>query len=176
MAVVGTLSALVSGLLLSTASSSFATRNQEVVQISANLIPLERLLRRYGPAAETSPRCSSPVCRNEMQDLFPETGPPDLDNPRMINVFEELENGVLALKPGNNTQQWLQSQALRLANQAATTHWALAQQSPSSIPFLFLIALVFWLTIVFVSFGLSRRVILRQSQQCSFARLRCRRR
>ena len=52
MAVVGTLSALVLGLLLSTASSSFATRNQEVVQVSANLIRLDRLLRRYGPAAE----------------------------------------------------------------------------------------------------------------------------
>jgi hypothetical protein len=46
MAVVGTLSALVLGLLLSTASSSFATRNQEVLQISANSIRLDRLLRR----------------------------------------------------------------------------------------------------------------------------------
>ena len=92
----------------------------------------------------------------KMQDLFPETGPPHLDNPRTINVLEELENGVLALKPGNNTQQWLQSQALRLANQVTTTRWALAQQSPSSIPFPFLVALVFSLTIVFVSFGLCR--------------------
>src|SRR5258708_926554 len=54
MAVIGTLSALVLGLLLATASTSFANRSQEVLQISANLIRLDRLLRRYGSEADKS--------------------------------------------------------------------------------------------------------------------------
>src|SRR5258708_8208949 len=52
MGVVGTLTALVLGLLIAGASSSYYTKNQEVVLIAADVIRLDRLLRRYGPEAE----------------------------------------------------------------------------------------------------------------------------
>jgi hypothetical protein len=42
-----------------------------------------------------------------------------VDNPRTISLLEELEDALLALKPVNNTQHWLQSQALQLANEVA---------------------------------------------------------
>src|SRR5271167_1009757 len=51
-AVVGTLSALIVGLLISTSSASYTAKSQEVTQISANVISLDRLLRRYGPQAQ----------------------------------------------------------------------------------------------------------------------------
>jgi hypothetical protein len=47
-AIVGTLSALVVGLLISTSSASFTAKSQQVTQISANVISLDRMLR-YGP-------------------------------------------------------------------------------------------------------------------------------
>ena len=52
MGVVGTLTALVLGLLIAAASSSFNTKNQEVVLIAAAVIRTDRLLRRYSPEAE----------------------------------------------------------------------------------------------------------------------------
>src|SRR5258708_24171183 len=52
MGVVGALTALVLGLLTLGASSSYYTKNQEVVLIAADVIRLDRLLRRYGPEAE----------------------------------------------------------------------------------------------------------------------------
>ena len=54
-AVVGTLSALVVGLLISNSSASYTAKSQEVTQISANVISLDRMLRRYGPEALESP-------------------------------------------------------------------------------------------------------------------------
>jgi len=51
-AVVGTLSALVLGLLISNANSSFTAKAQEVREISADVIRLDRDLRRYGPGAQ----------------------------------------------------------------------------------------------------------------------------
>jgi len=45
--VVGTLTALVLGLLIAAASSSFYTKNEEVVLIAADAIRVDRLLRRY---------------------------------------------------------------------------------------------------------------------------------
>src|SRR5260221_13615346 len=52
MGVVGPLTALVLGLLIAAAASSYYTKNQEVVLIAADVIRLDRLLRRYGPEAE----------------------------------------------------------------------------------------------------------------------------
>jgi hypothetical protein len=46
MGVVGTLTALVLGLLVATANTSFNATNQEVTLIAANVIQLDRLLRR----------------------------------------------------------------------------------------------------------------------------------
>src|SRR4051794_38544343 len=51
-AVVGTLSALVVGLLISSANSSFTAKAQEVSNISADVVSLDRSLRRYGPEAQ----------------------------------------------------------------------------------------------------------------------------
>jgi len=156
MAVIGTLSALVLGLLLSSASSSFGARNQEVMEISADMVRLDRLLRRYGPATDESRVLLRRYVAMKKQDLFPETatGSPNVDNPQTIALLETLQNGLLELKPANNKQQWLQSQALQLAVDVAKTRWALAQQSANAIPIPFLVAMVFWLMILFVSFGL----------------------
>ena len=52
VAVVGTLSALVVGLLISNSNTSFTAKSQEVTQISADVINLDRMLRRYGPEAQ----------------------------------------------------------------------------------------------------------------------------
>jgi hypothetical protein len=129
MAVIGTLSALVLGLLLATANSSFGARHQEVMQISANMIRLDRLLRRYGPAADQAREILRQYTAMKTRDLFPEdaTSRPTVDDPRTTALLEDLEDGLLALKPGNNPQQWLQAQALRLVNEVATARWALVE-------------------------------------------------
>src|ERR1043166_7261845 len=49
VAVIGTLSALVLGLMISAANSSFSARSDEVRELSLQLIRMDRNLRRYGP-------------------------------------------------------------------------------------------------------------------------------
>src|SRR5262245_21561257 len=49
MGMVATLTALVLGLMVSTANSSFATVDTEVKQISVKLVLLDHVLARYGP-------------------------------------------------------------------------------------------------------------------------------
>jgi hypothetical protein len=156
MAVIGTLSALVLGLLLATANGSFGVRNQEVMQISANMIRLDRLLRRYGPAADQSREILRQYAAMKTRDLFPEgaRSRPNVDDPQTIALIEDVEDRLLALKPGNNSQQWLQTQALHLVNEVATARWALVGQSSTGVPRAFLVILGFWLLIVFVNFGL----------------------
>src|SRR3954468_13183083 len=52
MAVVGTISALVLGLLISNANTSFTTRSGEVKALSADISRLDHMLRLYGPEAD----------------------------------------------------------------------------------------------------------------------------
>jgi hypothetical protein len=71
MAVVGTLSALVLGLLISTANTSFIATAQQVPQISTDVISLDRLLRRYGAQAQNHPRAAAPLRRGKTAGLIP---------------------------------------------------------------------------------------------------------
>lgn len=52
MAVVGTLTALVLGLLLSIANTSFGTKQQQLISVSTDLLRIDQLLRGYGPEAD----------------------------------------------------------------------------------------------------------------------------
>jgi len=61
---------------------------------------------------------------------------------------------IEALSPKNDAQRGLQTQALQLAIEILKTRWLLFEQSGSSISTPFLVVLVFWLTIIFMSFGL----------------------
>src|SRR5215467_11461999 len=93
VAVIGTLAALVLGLMISAANSSFSARTDEVRQLSLQLIRIERNLRRYGPeadetranlrtwaAAKTEQLCPVPgkAARSwrlpKTEQLFPEPG------------------------------------------------------------------------------------------------------
>src|SRR5262252_1465889 len=52
VAVIGTLAALVLGLMISAANSSFSARTDKIRELSLQLIRIERNLRRYGPEAD----------------------------------------------------------------------------------------------------------------------------
>ncbi len=51
-------------------------------------------------------------------------------------------------------QRSLQSQALQICTDLARTRWLLTEEDETAIPRPFLIVVVFWLTVLFMSFGL----------------------
>src|ERR1043166_6022166 len=62
MGLVATMSALVLGLLVSSAKGSYDTERSEVIQIAAKIAFLDRVLAVYGPeAAEARPRLHDAV-------------------------------------------------------------------------------------------------------------------
>jgi hypothetical protein len=69
-------------------------------------------------------------------------------------MMETTQDSILSLVPADEGRRWLRSQALALSAEVLRARWLLAEQPRSDIPTPFLILLVFWLTIVFASFGL----------------------
>src|SRR5262249_30355577 len=79
---------------------------------------------------------------------------PRFENPRTLTLLEDLEDRLSSLKSATSTQEWLQSQALQIVGDVETVRWALAQESSSLIPLPLLGAMLIWLAVIFVSFGL----------------------
>jgi ABC-type amino acid transport system permease subunit len=153
-AIVGTLSALVLGLMISTASSSFSTRSREVTAISVDLIRINRMMQRYGPEADDVRAKLRTYATAIMQKLFPASGKPAQPSEATVRMMETTHEAILSLVPTDETHRWLRSQALTLSDGVLQARWLLAEQAGSSIPLPFLILLIFWLAIVFASFGL----------------------
>jgi len=155
MGVVGTLTALVLSLLIATASTTFNTRNQEITTLAANAIQLDRVLRSFGPDADDEREMLRNYMTMKLKDLFPQgRSKPVLENPKTIVLFEELEDRLSAMEGHSPHQRWLLSRAQALAAYVSEVRWLLIEQDVLGIPVPVLLVVLFWLCLLFVSFGL----------------------
>jgi hypothetical protein len=149
MAVVATVSALVLGLLISNANTSFRALGGEVTTLSAQILRLDQILRRYGPDTDSAREMLRQYAEDKTADLFPDDpAHVRLDNPSTYELLQRLEDLLLALKPADPRDQWWLGQAMTLAAKIGDTRWLLAQQVGQGTPKTFLALLVFWLTFV----------------------------
>lgn len=154
VAVIGTLSALVLGLMITAANGSFSARSDELRQLSLQLIRMDRNLRRYGPEAEDARAKLRTWAIAKTQELFPEKGQSRPENHTTIEMLEAVQDAVLVLTPKDERQKYLRTLCLTLSSTMIQARWSLEQRIGHSIPVPFLILLIFWLSIVFASFGL----------------------
>ena len=154
-AVVATVSALVLGLLISNANTTFTRLGGEVTSLSAEILRLDQILRRYGSAADPARETLREYAEQKTADLFPEDDAHvDLADSSTYELLQRLEDMLLALKPANSRDQWWLGQATTLAAKIGDTRWLLAQQVGQGTPKAFVALLVFWLIFLFASFGL----------------------
>jgi len=159
---IGTLAALVLGLLIASAKSSFDQKTNQVRQLTATIIILDDLLAQYGP--EATPvrnllrRSIQPLAnRIWHEEEIPAGKLVHFQSTAESSAFEdELER----LSPNNDTQRSLQSRAIQAFTEGAQTRLQLFAQTGGSIPVPFLIILVFWLSAIFASFTLFARANL----------------
>ena len=152
---IGTMAALVIGLLIATAASSYATRRSEFTQMSANIVLLDLALAHYGPETKEARDLLKRAVARELQLAEPEdrTASPAKFDPTASGA-EILFDKIQQLVPRNDVQRSLQAQLLTMAINLGQTRWLLFEQSGRSIPIPFLVVLVFWLSLIFATFGL----------------------
>jgi hypothetical protein len=155
---IATLSALVLGLLIASAQSTFQAQSNQIKQITANVILLDNILTRSG--AEAKPvrvLLRSSVTRlveriwSERYSEEPKTAPFEASS--SANLFFDR---LLELSPQNDVQRLMQTRAIQIGIDLAQTR-VLLVESGSGIPKPFIAVLVFWLMIIFASFGLFAR-------------------
>ena len=151
---IATIAALVLGLLIAAAKSSFDTKNTQVKQITADIILLDNLLAQYGPEAR--------LIREEMRSIIGpfadrlwREGKATAAAPFEFSAAGErayLE--IQALAPQNNLQRSLQARAAQLSTDLTQTRLLLFEELDNLIPAPFIAILAFWLVIIFASFSL----------------------
>jgi len=153
---IATLTALVLGLLVSSAKSSFDTMNNGIVQSSAKIILLDRALARYGPETKAAREQLKRVIAAGIEMVWPmeKTGVPALTAFERANGLELFQDKLNELAPQNDIQRRALAQAQQIAGDVSQTRWLLIEQEQNQLPLPLLVILVFWLALLFVSFGL----------------------
>jgi Protein of unknown function (DUF4239) len=149
---IGTMAALLLGLLVASAKSSYDTRSSEVTQMAANAMLLDRGLSHYGPEAREVRSTLKVFVSSTIEELWSEEGGQAATLPSKEGgvAFDQL----LKLVPHSDEQRALQSQAESIMINFGETRLLLMAQSGTSISKTFLVVVVSWLALLFLSFGL----------------------
>lgn len=147
------MSALVLGLLVSSAKGAYDTERSEVIQMASKVAFLDRVLAAYGPEA-AGVRAQF---RDNVGEGIGQIWPGEIRRP--ANAAPNTQAGnvlyrdIQRLSSQNDTQASLKSQAASLAMDVAQIRSLLAAQSVPSISKPMLIILVLWLVIIFLGFS-----------------------
>jgi hypothetical protein len=155
-ATMGTLIALIIGLLVTSAKSTYDDTNASMTQAGARIITLDYYLSHYGPEAKELRVLLRQATAAAIERIWPDEGAQGVVWAKMVAADEtaDLYNKIRELSPQNDGQKYLQSQALQIAADMIQTRWMLIEQSQVNLPRMFLSVLSFWLIVLFVQFGL----------------------
>ena len=156
MGLIATMAALVLGLMIATAKGSYDTQADAVKHTAAKVLLLDRLLASYGPETAEARRLLRQTLAMRVDAIWPEDrrAPARLDLPEAAFLDRGIETHILQLTPRTDAQRWLQTQALRVGRDIMETRWLVLGGLGSSMHPQFLMVVIFWLTIIFGSFGL----------------------
>ncbi|MGH6792627.1 MAG: DUF4239 domain-containing protein [Methyloceanibacter sp.] len=155
MAMIATPAALVLGLLTASAKNSLDDKENAVKSWASQVILLDRTLAEYGPEAQEARDLLKRTVAMRFSQPWP--GSANKSSPEIISKgqgIEGVQHALLALTPKTDAQHWLQSTALQISNSIAASRWLFAQQIASNMRWPFLVVLIFWLAVIFLSFGL----------------------
>jgi hypothetical protein len=154
-----TLSALVLGLLVSSAKANFDEHSGQLHRIAADVVALDRTLARYGEGA----REARDVLRSALIDTLDQFSASNrLKGENLVQPVRDVRllgfyDRIQTLAPQSEGQRAAQARALQLTDSIAATRILMTQDPGGSIPSPFLLVLVSWLMAMFAAFGLFAR-------------------
>ena len=158
MGLIATIAALVLGLLIASAHSSYDTQESEVRQLAVHLELTDRVLAHYGPETASARELLHQIVSDDIDRIWASDGKANL-GPMTARVHaEQLFTKVAELVPINNVQRFTQNRTMQLLTEMSNTRRLMSEQARGSLSWPFFVVLVFWLVVLFVGFGLFARL------------------
>ena len=154
MGLVGTMAALILGLLVAAAKGSYDTEKNEVTQMAAKIVFLDRVLANYGPESADSRVLLRRMVEGALNRMWPEERSQHVQLDPAGSGIEELHKAIQKLTPKNDAQASLRAQAVGMDSDLGQLRWLLFEQSGRSVSMPLLIVVISWLAIIFLSWGL----------------------
>jgi hypothetical protein len=151
-----TIAALVLGLLIASANSTYRTQAGQAQQLTANVVLLDTMLAQYGQ--ETN--LARSLLRRGVTSMADRIWCADCAASSAVAPFEasaaslSMYDEILKLSPNNDTQRSMKAAAIGIAQDLARTRLLLYTEAGMTIPMPFLVVLTSWLAIIFASFSL----------------------
>jgi hypothetical protein len=151
-----TLTALVLGLLVSSAKSSFDAMNAGIAQAGAKVMLLDHILADYGPETKEVREQLRHTVASVIERIWPEQkgAVGGLRALESVDAAETLQAKLRELTPKNDLQKSLLAQASQISSDMLQARLLLMEGQQNTLPSSFLVLLIFWLTGLFISFGL----------------------
>jgi hypothetical protein len=155
-AIVGTLSALALGLLIASAKSAHDNAEAEMRTSAGHLVLLDRVMAHYGSETQEARGLLRKLLAARLSQTWGNIGQDGATGDASVldAGVEPVQDLLRALTPKTDAQRWLQSRALDVSGQIAEAHWLLVDSGEEGLPWPFLMIMVFWLAMLFATFGL----------------------
>lgn len=153
---IASMAALVLGLLVASAKSSFESKAAGFRQMALDVILLDQGLARFG-AGSKEVRAKLKSSYASLLEIQRTTSSPrsfGLDAPEISSIGLEVYESVRSLSPADDAERSVQTKALETLADISRIRWTLSQPEDDVIPLPFLVVLVFWLSALFTSFSL----------------------
>jgi len=154
MGLVGTMAALILGLLVTSAKGAFDAQNTELTQVSANVLMLDRILAHLGPESHEARESLRTAVVRALDTMWSHGRRRPSQSEAGAHANESLYDTIQRLSPKDDAQRSLKSDALAITMSLGQTRWLMYEQTETSVSKPLVIVMIFWLTIVFVSWGL----------------------
>jgi hypothetical protein len=155
LGLITTMNALVLGLLISTAKSSYDTKREQVAEMAADAILADRSLALYGSETKAARLALHELVANLLEQIQLIEGTLSGHQSSEVRAgaadFYQL---VRRLSPRGDEQKALKAEVLRISIEVAQIRATALAQQGTSIPTPFLVVLSLWLSILFAGFGL----------------------
>ena len=153
---IATMTALLLSLVTASVKSSFDDLNVVVKRTAAEVLTLDRALARYGQETKSIREQLREVLAQRIELLWPSSGVATLPGEVLASTrsSEQMVDQIRALTPTSEEQTALKSRALDLTENLLNARWTVVSSTGTSVPTPFLTVVIFWLTFIFVCFGL----------------------
>jgi hypothetical protein len=151
----GTVAALVLGLMIASAKNSYDTQTANVRQLATNLILLDELLEQYGPETKVARGMIRQAAAITVQRVWQENA-----SMRGQAVFApsaaatEFFYTLETLSPANELQRSIKPRIVEAAADLAKTRLLMFVHIDNPLPAPLLIIVILWLAVIFASFTL----------------------
>jgi Protein of unknown function (DUF4239) len=151
-----TLAAVVISLMIASAKSSYDTQDAHFRQLAAYLVETDQLLAQYGPQGAEVRKLMRQSVPAAIDRIWREKAAASQDTAFTANsLAEQLRTAIDALAPQNDAQHALKLRIMQATDELARVRLLMYADADKPILTPFFLILIFWLTVIFASYGLS---------------------